>query len=130
MLSAGRPLLPGAVLARARKPKSTARDAQAPDRRRSSRRSRAAAGSPSGSGSTDSFSSTSDSEDDAASVAAALLQSGVGSDLRQLDPEVLASLPQSMQLDILDKIRDAQQSGVYMLSGWVRGEAWLIVGHL
>jgi hypothetical protein len=31
-----------------------------------------------------------------------------------LDPEVLAQLPQSMQLDILEKLRDAAQAGKFV----------------
>jgi hypothetical protein len=33
------------------------------------------------------------------------------SDIRSLDPAVLSTLPQSVQLDILEKMRDAQQAG-------------------
>ena len=33
-----------------------------------------------------------------------------------LDPEVLAQLPQSVQLSILEKLRDAAQTGVHLLS--------------
>jgi hypothetical protein len=32
-------------------------------------------------------------------------------DVSNLDPAVLSTLPQSVQLDILEKMRDAQQTG-------------------
>ena len=49
-----------------------------------------------------------DEDDDDGDAAAGLL---LPADISSLDPAVLSTLPQSVQLDILEKMRDAQQAG-------------------
>lgn len=58
-----------------------------------------------------------DDGDDGAGIAAALISQGA-LDLGSLNPEVLATLPQSLQLDILEKMRDAQQAGAWGCLVW------------
>eukprot|EP00878_Enallax_costatus_P031248 GHUV01034152.1.p1 GENE.GHUV01034152.1~~GHUV01034152.1.p1 ORF type:complete len:485 (+),score=241.69 GHUV01034152.1:879-2333(+) len=63
-----------------------------------------------------------DDDDDDGDAAAGLL---LPADISSLDPAVLSTLPQSVQLDILEKMRDAQQAG----QGWVVQGVWLVFWH-